>query len=234
MYQPVISDRDNTEMFLIHSAIVTMYNVSDGDSESIFIDDAAGQQLRAMGISVNGKCTVVVPCVFVFSYDALIISAGTSTSITLTGQATAAVYQQALFALTYLNTADEPTKDPPRRVEMQVYDGVFFSNVAVGFVNISLVNDNRLMFTCGGGLPTFVEESRTPLLVASFLSIFDLDVNNVITSATIFLDNAQIGDVIQVDANASGGLSVEQASGVSIRINGQAMASQYQVSCNST
>lgn len=117
---------------------------------------------------------------------------------------------------------------------MQVYDGVFFSNIAVGFVNISLVNDNRLMFTCGGGLPTYVEESHTPQMVASSLSVSDLDTNDMISSASIILDNAQIGDVIQVDANASGGLSVVQVSGVSIRINGQAMASQYQVSCNST
>lgn len=73
MYQLVISDRDNTEMFLIHSATVTMYNVSDGNSEGIFIDDATGQQLRAMGISVEGKCTVIVPCVVsVYRYDMLI------------------------------------------------------------------------------------------------------------------------------------------------------------------
>ena len=59
VYQPVISDRDNTEMFLIHSATVTMYNVSDGDREGIFIDDTTGQQLRAMGVSVEGKCARV-------------------------------------------------------------------------------------------------------------------------------------------------------------------------------
>ena len=102
----------------------------------------------------------------------------------------------------------------------------------MGFVNISLVDDNRLIFTCGGGLVIYVEESHTPQLVASSLSVFDLDANNVISSATIVLENAQIGDVIQVDENANGRLSVEQASGVSIRINGQAMVSQYQVSCN--
>ena len=71
VYQPVISDRDNTEIFLIHYATVTMYNASDGDGEGIYIDDATGQQLRAMGISVDGRCTIIVTCVSVYRYDAL-------------------------------------------------------------------------------------------------------------------------------------------------------------------
>ena len=156
--------------------------------------------------------------------------AGTSTNITLSGQATVAVYQQALLALTYLNTADEPTKDPPRRVDMQVFDGRFFSNVATGFVNITLVNDNRLMLLCGGGLPMFTEGSTIPLPIASSLTVSDVDADHVLSSATVTLENAQMGDEIQVNDSARGELTVEQSSGVSITITGQAMAAQYQVS----
>ena len=112
---------------------------------------------------------------------------------------------------------------------MQVYDGAFFSNLAIGFINISLVDDNRLMLVCGGGLPMFREESTDPLLVASSLNISDLDANNMISSAMISLDNAQAGDEIRINTSASGGLSLEQTNGVSIRINGHAMSSQYQV-----
>ena len=156
--------------------------------------------------------------------------AGTSTNITLTGRATVAVYQLALFALTYLNTADEPTKDPPRRIDMQVFDGRFFSNVATGHVNISLVNDNRLMVICGGGSPMFTEGSTTPVPIASSLTVSDLDADHMLSSATVSLENAQAGDEIQVNDSARGELTVEQSSGVLITITGQAMAAQYQVS----
>ena len=149
-------------------------------------------------------------------------------NITLNGPATAAVYQQALYAITYLNTADEPTKDPPRRVQLQVYDGRFFSNIATAYVNISLVNDNRLMLVCSG-MHTFIEEFPNPLPVASSLMILDLDADHVISTATVMLENAQTGDEIQVNESASQGLTVEQTSGVSITMSGQAMAAQYQV-----
>ena len=140
-----------------------------------------------------------------------------------------AIYQEALFAITYLNTADEPTKDPPRRVEMQVFDGRFFSNKAVGFVSISLVNDNRLMLLCGGGLPMLTEGSTIPLPIASSLTVSDLDTNHMLSSAIVMLENAQVGDVIQLNESAHGGLTVVQTSGVSITVSGQAMAAQYQV-----
>ena len=151
------------------------------------------------------------------------------TSISLTGQGTVAVYQQALFAITYLNTANEPTRDPSRRVEMQVFDGRFYSNVATGFVNISLVNDNRLMLLCDGGLPMFMEGSTTPLPIASSLIVSDLDANHMLSSATVTLENAQTGDEIRINDSAHEGPTVEQTSGVSITIGGQAMAAQYQV-----
>ena len=140
-----------------------------------------------------------------------------------------AVYQQALSAITYINTANEPTRDPPRRVEMQVFDGQFFSNIATGFVSISLVDDNRLMLLCGGGLPTLTEGSTTPLPIATSLTVSDLDTDHMLSSATVTLENAQAGDEIQVNESTSGELTVEQSSGVLITISGQAMAAQYQV-----
>ena len=154
-------------------------------------------------------------------------------SVHFTGQATTAIYQQALSSITYLNTANEPTRDPPRRVEFQVFDGMFFSNLVTGFVNISLVDDNRLMLTCGdGSMPTFTEGSSDPLSVASELTISDIDANSMISSAMIVLDNAQAGDEIRVNPSAAGGLTLDQSSGVSISINRPGVATQYQVRCS--
>ena len=220
-------------MFLIRSATINMTNVSDDGSEGIDIDYTVQQQLRAMNVTTDGEINTVV------SRASIIIAlhvqyAGTSTNITLTGRATVAVYQLALLALTYLNTADEPTKDPPRRIDMQIFDGRFFSNVATGHVNISLVNDNRLMVICGGGLPMLTEGSTTPVSIASSLTVSDLDADHMLSSATVSLENAQVGDEIQVNDSARGELTVEQSSGVLITISGQAMAAQYQVSYSIT
>lgn len=157
------------------------------------------------------------------------IIAETSHHITVNGPGSTAVYTQALQSITYLNTADEPTKYPPRRIEIQVFDGGFVSDVVTGFINISLVGDNPLMLTCGGSMRMFTEESPTPLSIANTLSISDLDQNQMIESATVSLENAQDGDEIEVSMSVSGGLTVQQSSSVSIMISGNALAAEYQV-----
>ena len=147
-------------------------------------------------------------------------------SIIITGQGSVAVYQEVLSSITYLNTASPPTKNPPRRIEMQVFDGTFKSNIATGFVNISLVSDNSLMINCSSSLPTFTEGTLNPQPVANSLTVYDTDL--MINYATVILDNAQLGDEIGVNS-MPGGLTVNQTSPVSIVISGQGTASQYQV-----
>ena len=191
--------------------------VRHSDNENLFFGP-----FEILGTSLENHAKSV-------DYSHVICYTGTSTSITLTGQTTVAVYQQALFAITYINTANEPTRNPPRRVEMQVFDGQFFSNIATGYINISLVNDNRLMLLCGGGLPMLTEGSTTPLPIASSLTVSDLDADHMLSSANVILENAQTGDEIQVNESVSGELIVEQSSGVLIAISGQGMAAQYQV-----
>lgn len=46
---------DNTDVFLIHSATINMYNVSDEGEEEIDIDYSVMQTLNTMNISVDGK-----------------------------------------------------------------------------------------------------------------------------------------------------------------------------------
>ena len=59
IYQPAISDMDNTEVFLIHSATINMSRVSDDGSESIDIDYTTQQQLRAMNVTTDGKIIII-------------------------------------------------------------------------------------------------------------------------------------------------------------------------------
>lgn len=46
---------DNTDVFLIQSATINMYNVSDEEEEEIDIDYSVMQTLNTMNISVDGK-----------------------------------------------------------------------------------------------------------------------------------------------------------------------------------
>ena len=150
--------------------------------------------------------------------------------VTLTGRGSIPVYQQALSSVTYINLADEPNSDIQREIVFQVYDGQQASNEVRGYVNISLVNDNRLMLLCDAGLATFVEGSDSPISLVPSLSLIDRDLDHVVSLANVTIQNPQDGDRIQVNSSVSGGLVIEQSGGVSIIISGEGMAAQYEVS----
>ncbi len=149
-------------------------------------------------------------------------------TLTLSGAASVSVYQQALSAITYINFADEPTNDDVRIITFQVFDGMHFSPEVSGRVSISLVSDQPIMLMCGTSMANFEEGSATPIQLTHDLVLIDLDIDDVILSATVTISNAQMGDSIGVDHIAAGSLSVV-STGVSITITGNGSASQYQV-----
>ncbi len=151
-------------------------------------------------------------------------------NITFSGQSTIAVYQQALASVLYFNGANEPSTQPSRRVQFQVFDGIFYSNSIVGLINITLVDDNRLVLDCGAGISSFSEGQQVPVLLASFLSLSDLDSNHVVSGASVMITNAQQGDSIQFDSSlVMGSISIAQLDEARIELSGIVMAMQYQV-----
>ena len=139
------------------------------------------------------------------------------------------MYQQALSSVTYINTADEPDSETVRDVTFRVFDGQLFSTEVTGQVSISLVNDQPPILLCGTGLINFIEGSTTPTYLTPTLSLVDLDVDHVITSANISLLSPQAGDVIMINASLVGVLEVVR-DGQAIIVSGEGMAAQYQVS----
>ena len=129
----------------------------------------------------------------------------------------------------YFNAADEPSRDPTRQVVFQVYDGVFFSNRVTGFVNITLVNDNPAMLDCGAGVVSFTENSPSPVPLASFLTLSDVDADHVFTGASIVVTNPQAGDELLVDSSLSSSISVQSSNGTGLGLTGSAAAIEYQV-----
>lgn len=130
----------------------------------------------------------------------------------------------------YINEAPEPTREPVRRVQFQVFDEQFESNVITGMIRITLINDNRLMLACGGGRFEFIEESQTPIMLASSLSLSDRDSDHVVLAARVSVTNAQEGDEISILASNSSSVSVQQVTSTLVELSGSAMAMQYQVS----
>ena len=158
-----------------------------------------------------------------------VLPAAAGHSVTLTGRGSISVYQQALSSVTYINTADEPDSETVRDVTFRVFDGQLFSTEVTGQVSISLVNDQPPILLCGNGLIDFIEGSTTPTYLTPTLSLVDLDVDHVITSANISLLSPQAGDVIMINASLVGDLQVVR-DGQTIIVSGEGMAAQYQVS----
>ncbi len=72
------------------------------------------------------------------------------TQILLTGAASAAVYEQAYFMVTYNNAASEPTVGNSRTINFQMFDGTFASNVASVTIAFQVIADSPVVLSsCG-------------------------------------------------------------------------------------
>lgn len=149
--------------------------------------------------------------------------------INITGAGTVATYQQALASVQYFNGAEEPSASSLREVEFRVHDGDFFSNVATGFVNITLLDDNPAMLDCGNRMVSFTEDSSTPVPLASFLTLSDRDTDHFFTGASVAITNPQEGDEIVVDGTLSASVRVQLVSTTRIELTGDATGMEYQV-----
>ena len=145
--------------------------------------------------------------------------------IIFNGNATVSDYQLAFRAITYENTASEPTQ-VNRSVVYRASDGKFESNILVGYLIIGLINDNNLNLSCSSKPLVFIE-GGVPMTIGSSILLSDLDVDNQISNATIAITNPQNGDEFLVD-------SVDNllviVNGTTILINGVSTAAVYQVS----
>lgn len=119
--------------------------------------------------------------------------------------------------------------DPVRLVIFQVYDGVFFSDPVVGFVNITLRDDNPPMLECGSGMVSFIEDSVSPVPLATYLSLSDLDSDHVLTGAIIAITNPQEGDEILINSSVSNSVRIQSSTSSRIELVGDATDLEYQV-----
>ena len=89
------------------------------------------------------------------------LSVNDGTQILLTGTASAAVYEQAFFIVTYSNAGPEPTLGN-RTVNFQVFDGIFASNVASVTIAIEVIPGSPLIVSSCGEVPVLAWRKVTP------------------------------------------------------------------------
>jgi PKD repeat protein len=106
-------------------------------------------------------------------------------TLSLSGTATVAQYQNALKSIQYQNTSDTP-KTYTRLIRMVINDGLAQSTPITQTIYVEAVNDHPVV-TGGGQTITYIENSaKKP--VADDFSITDKDDGNLI-SATVYIEN---------------------------------------------
>jgi hypothetical protein len=96
----------------------------------------------------------------------------TSGTLTLSGAASVADYQDALQSVTYDDTSDDPS-NVPRLVSFTVDDGAASSNTGWRTISVVPVNDPTTIATSGGAI-TFTE-GDAPAAVDDTLTVTELD-----------------------------------------------------------
>ncbi|MBD2092918.1 calcium-binding protein [Microcoleus sp. FACHB-1515] len=190
-------------------AIASDLQISDVDSTTIS--------------SATIRLTNVVPGEDELAFTANYGITGSSSggTLSLSGTATIAQYEEVLRSVTYFNSSDNP--DPTTRsIAFQVNDGSDISTVITRTVTVAARNDApRLTFN--SPVPTYTENAAA-IAVDANLTLSDPD-STTIRSATIEITNAVSGDFL--DATVPGGLQKTFANGV-LTIIGDATIAQYQ------
>ncbi|TVU53511.1 MAG: DUF4347 domain-containing protein, partial [Arthrospira sp. PLM2.Bin9] len=159
-----ITDPDSTQM---SGATIVLTNRPDGDSiESLSVDGTLPGGITAS------------------AYDP---ATGT---ITLTGPASLADYQQAISQIQYNNTSNNPDT-APRIVEVFVNDGQSNSNIAQATININLrpvANDDTALTNLGEAITFNITANDTDSDGTLDLSTVDLDPNTPGRQTTFTVD----------------------------------------------
>ena len=179
-----IEDMDNDP---IVSATITLINSLDGSSEGFVLLTS-------------------------FPSDMLSIM-NNSTSLTLGGAESAAVYERALENIAYINSAEEPDASQARTINFTITDGQFVSETATTTVQIILTNDPPHL-DLGGNIDyetTFLEGSDAVRLSSPSFILLDND-NVTLQSATIILINPLDGnnEILTVNSTDVNTITVTQ------------------------
>ena len=179
-------------------------------SRQLTITDVDSQQLQFATVRLSGVLDPSNEVLFTTTSVGSITSTFDTAmlTLTLTGPATSADFQQVLSSLSYQNNAPEPSIGE-RILTFIVSDGEALSNPAISSITVVGFNDPPQLSLVPTGLPFVEGGSPIALVMPSTVSLVDSD-NQTLTSLEVILENAIDGITHEMIASSVslGGLSV--------------------------
>ena len=188
-------------------------------SRQVTITDVDSQQLQFTTVRLSGVLDPSNEVLFATTSVGSITSTFDTAmlTLTLTGPATSADFQQVLSSLSYQNNAPEPSIGE-RILTFIVSDGEALSNPAISSITVVGFNDPPQLSLVPTGLPFVEGGAPIALVMPSTVSLVDSD-NQTLTSLEVILENAIDGITHEMIASSVslGGLSiVTRVAGTSI------------------
>ena len=168
----------------LQSAQISMSNYTSGQDVLAFTNNGSTMGNITVASNTNGVLNLTSPG----------------------GTATVAQWQDALRAVTYVNTSDNPLTTP-RTVSITVNDGTSVSDPVTSNINITAVNDAAVL---GGGGAVSVNAKAPGVAIATGLTLSDVD-SSTEETATIKISNYVSGqDMLSFtnDGSTMGNISV--------------------------
>ena len=228
---PFITIAQNQFQYTEESPPITI-----AENLSIFDSDTGPLQnaLLTLTLGPNG---VPPPSDFIqldrgFSESQGLALMASASQINITGLMPAGIFTSIISGLVFGSTADEPLEGV-RQVSLQVFDGLFISNVAIISVTVVTINDNPPVLDlniANEGLDyqtTFVEGELFAFLVAGDAMLSDLD-GDLIQSVFINLTNPQDGAQEVLNSISFGAVTVT-STGHTLTLTGPASISEFEL-----
>ncbi|WP_221762991.1 VCBS domain-containing protein [Chlorobium phaeovibrioides] len=166
-------------------------------------------------------------------YGSITASFVSSTGVlSLSGSATVEQYQNALRAVTYASSSDNPTlNSPTRTLSWQVNDGAADSSVATSTITITPVNDAPAL--AGAGNTLAFTEGSSPAVIEASLALSDAD-DTTIASAAVTISGGYVSTEDVLACTSQNGItsSWNGSAGV-LTLTGSATIAQYKAALES-
>ncbi len=229
--QPLVTFTQSQFQYIEESAPINI-----AGSISVIDPDTSSLQ-NAVVMLTLGSNGVPPPSDFIqldrgFSESQGLVLTASANLINITGPATPQVYTSVMSRLQFGSTAGEPLNGL-RQISLQVFDGVFTSNVGVISVSVVTINDNPPVLDLSvamdgvGYQTTFVEGGSFVFLVAGDAMLTDLD-GDVIEAVLVNLTNPLDGTQEVISSISFGSVTVE-ATGHILSLIGPASISEFEL-----
>jgi len=182
------------------SATVTIANLTD-----------AGQETLSANIGATGITGLYI-----------------APTLTLTGNATVAAYEQVLRTVTYNNASATPST-AARTIQVQVVSGAQSSNQATKSITVAAVNNAPVLTNIEGSSLAYTERAA-PVAITSQILVSDADSPNL-SSATVQIASGCVAseDVLAMSPNPQNGIGATyDADTCRLSLSGGASQGNYQ------